>query len=162
MLQTVKLGRNGCRWLLRTTCQINQLSTAVTPPALAGQPNVLSDSILVSEASRHTLLCTSSSHLTDIQRNALPKIAGRHDVILHAPTGSGKTLAYLAPIMQNLKQQEDAHDIVARPGRPRAIVIVPTRELVHQVKVSTSRSKLRTHTCMKHLCSTLPNNLRTP
>ncbi len=86
-------------------------------------------------AEKQTLSCTSSASLTGIQRSALPKITQGHDTILHAPTGSGKTLAYLAPIMQSLKEEEDLLDVVARAGRPRAIVLVPTRELVQQVKV---------------------------
>lgn len=54
-----------------------------------------------------------------------------------AATGSGKTLAYLLPIIQLLKQAE-ALRLPTDPAlrvrrRPRAIVIVPTRELAEQV-----------------------------
>lgn len=86
-------------------------------------------------AGQHTLACTSGTQLTGVQQSAIPKICSGQDTILHAPTGSGKTLAYLAPMMQSLKHEEATKDIVARPGRPRAIVLVPTRELVQQVKV---------------------------
>jgi len=90
---------------------------------------------VVAGAQANTLECSSGAKLTGIQQSAIPKICEGHDTILHAPTGSGKTLAYLAPIMQSLKHEENTQDVVARPGRPRAIVVVPTRELVHQVKV---------------------------
>jgi superfamily II DNA/RNA helicase len=51
-------------------------------------------------------------------------IAGR-DVCGKAKTGSGKTLAFGLPTLQRLEP--------ARPGHPRALVLVPTRELAKQV-----------------------------
>lgn len=54
-----------------------------------------------------------------------------------ATAGSGKTLAYLLPVIERLKRDELERMVVARPGRPRAIVLVPTRELAHQVKVGS-------------------------
>ena len=52
-------------------------------------------------------------------------------------TGSGKTLAYLAPVMQQLKHEEEAIGVMARVNRPRAIILCPSRELASQVLVST-------------------------
>ncbi|MFN8019371.1 MAG: DEAD/DEAH box helicase [Acidimicrobiales bacterium] len=52
-------------------------------------------------------------------------IAGR-DVCGKAKTGSGKTLAFGLPVLQVVKPAE--------PGRPRAIILVPTRELATQVR----------------------------
>lgn len=49
----------------------------------------------------------------------------RRDMLVSAPTGSGKTLAYVLPILQALQSR--------RITRLRAIVLVPTRELVAQV-----------------------------
>ncbi len=51
-------------------------------------------------------------------------LAGR-DVCGKAPTGSGKTLAYGLAVIQQVEK--------ARPRRPRALVLVPTRELAGQV-----------------------------
>jgi superfamily II DNA/RNA helicase len=51
-------------------------------------------------------------------------LAGR-DVCGKAPTGSGKTLAYGLAILQRVER--------AKPRRPRALVLVPTRELAGQV-----------------------------
>jgi ATP-dependent RNA helicase DDX51/DBP6 len=48
------------------------------------------------------------------------------DMAVSAPTGSGKTIAYLVPIIESLKK-------VAGIGRLKALVVVPTRELVTQV-----------------------------
>ncbi|HEY4375980.1 MAG TPA: DEAD/DEAH box helicase [Acidimicrobiales bacterium] len=52
-------------------------------------------------------------------------IAGR-DVCGKAKTGSGKTLAFGLPLLQKVK--------AAEPGRPRALILVPTRELCVQVR----------------------------
>ena len=51
-------------------------------------------------------------------------MAGR-DICGKAPTGSGKTLAFGLPLVVNT--------VAARPRRPRALVLVPTRELASQV-----------------------------
>lgn len=60
-----------------------------------------------------------------IQAMALPDgLAGR-DVLGKAKTGSGKTLAFGIPIVTSLD--------TAQPSRPRALVLVPTRELARQV-----------------------------
>lgn len=48
------------------------------------------------------------------------------DVCISAATGSGKTLAYILPIVQSLRG--------ATFSKLRAIIIVPTRELVSQVR----------------------------
>ncbi len=63
-----------------------------------------------------------------IQALTLPIALDGHDVIGQARTGTGKTLAFAIPIMQHL--------ISTRRGRaatPRALVVVPTRELAIQV-----------------------------
>ena len=57
------------------------------------------------------------------------------DLILNV-TGSGKTLAYLAPVMQQLKHEEETVGVMARVKRPRAIILCPSRELASQVLVS--------------------------
>jgi superfamily II DNA/RNA helicase len=52
-------------------------------------------------------------------------LAGR-DLSGKAPTGSGKTLAFAIPVAARVGK--------AKPGRPRALLLVPTRELAAQVK----------------------------
>lgn len=64
-------------------------------------------------------------HPTPIQEQAFPVIRSGKDVIGIAQTGTGKTLAYLIPILMKLHY--------AQGNYPRALVIVPTRELVVQV-----------------------------
>lgn len=64
-------------------------------------------------------------HPTPIQVQAFPVIRSGKDMIGIAQTGTGKTLAYLIPLLMKLHYAQGMH--------PRALVIVPTRELVVQV-----------------------------
>ncbi|KAG2186038.1 hypothetical protein INT43_002476 [Umbelopsis isabellina] len=72
---------------------------------------------------------------TEIQALAIPKIltSSSHHFLCAAETGSGKTLAYLLPTIHELKKQEERNSKLRRLDHPRAIVLVPTRELVTQV-----------------------------
>lgn len=72
---------------------------------------------------------------TDIQELAIASILRREDVIFASHTGSGKTLAYLLPLIEMLRSDERRPDFpaVSRPNRPRALIVVPTRELSYQV-----------------------------
>lgn len=70
---------------------------------------------------------------SEIQRLAIPAILSGKDVVLSAATGTGKTLSYLLPMAHKLKVEELENGITARPGRPRAIVLAPTRELALQI-----------------------------
>ncbi|KAF2103835.1 P-loop containing nucleoside triphosphate hydrolase protein [Rhizodiscina lignyota] len=49
------------------------------------------------------------------------------DICVSAATGSGKTLAYVLPMVQSMRRS-------AHYTRLRAVIVVPTRELVSQVK----------------------------
>ncbi len=69
-----------------------------------------------------------------------------------AETGSGKTLAYVLPVLDRLKRMEEAGNRVDLEGEPRAVVIVPTRELGEQVakvfKAFTHDTRLRVRTVL--------------
>jgi superfamily II DNA/RNA helicase len=60
-----------------------------------------------------------------IQAMTIPDAIAGRDVCGKAKTGSGKTLAFGLPLLQVVSD--------AAPGRPKAIVLVPTRELCIQV-----------------------------
>ncbi|MGB3145453.1 MAG: DEAD/DEAH box helicase [Maribacter sp.] len=62
---------------------------------------------------------------TPIQEEAFPVVMSGSDVVGIAQTGTGKTFAYLLPILNSLPFSKETH--------PRAVVLVPTRELVVQV-----------------------------
>jgi len=66
------------------------------------------------------------THAFAIQELTLADALAGRDVCGKAKTGSGKTLAFGLPVLQTVKPAE--------PSRPRAIILVPTRELATQVK----------------------------
>ena len=70
---------------------------------------------------------------TEIQNLTLPELLDGSSVAGVAETGSGKTLAYVLPILHALKTLENEGQPINIAKQPRAIVIVPTRELGEQV-----------------------------
>jgi ATP-dependent RNA helicase RhlE len=89
---------------------------------------------------------------TEIQARALPALLGGKSVVGVAETGGGKTLAYALPILHMLKSLENEGDRITVEGQPRAIVVVPTRELGEQVskvfKPFTHTTRLRVRTVL--------------
>jgi ATP-dependent RNA helicase RhlE len=68
---------------------------------------------------------------TPIQERAIPPLLAGRDLLGCAKTGTGKTAAFALPILQRLSTQKGIH---SGPGaHPRALVLVPTRELAGQV-----------------------------
>ncbi|MEO8377743.1 MAG: DEAD/DEAH box helicase [Candidatus Sumerlaeota bacterium] len=65
---------------------------------------------------------------TEIQQRVIPAALEGRDIIGCAQTGTGKTAAYLIPMIEGLPDMKPA-----RRFNPRALVIVPTRELAQQV-----------------------------
>jgi superfamily II DNA/RNA helicase len=63
-----------------------------------------------------------------IQAATLPDALAGFDVLGRAQTGSGKTLAFSIPLVARLA------DGYTSAGRPRGLVLVPTRELANQVQ----------------------------
>ncbi len=66
---------------------------------------------------------------TPIQAKALPLALAGRDVAGQAQTGSGKTAAFLIPLFARLLSSRRP----TLPGAPRALILVPTRELAVQV-----------------------------
>ncbi|HEY1643706.1 MAG TPA: DEAD/DEAH box helicase [Streptosporangiaceae bacterium] len=64
-----------------------------------------------------------------IQSLTLPVALSGHDLIGQARTGTGKTLAFGIPILERLDDMPGGRT----PASPRALVVVPTRELAFQV-----------------------------
>jgi superfamily II DNA/RNA helicase len=65
-------------------------------------------------------------HPFDIQRVTIPDALAGRDVCGRAPTGSGKTIAFGLPLVARVGR--------AKPRRPRALVLAPTRELAAQIQ----------------------------
>lgn len=71
---------------------------------------------------------------TDVQAKAIPLLLKGESVVCTAQTGTGKTLAYLLPLVQLLKQAEEAKTFdPSLKSAPVALVLCPTRELASQV-----------------------------
>ncbi len=89
---------------------------------------------------------------TEIQRFAIPAMLEGKSIVGVAETGSGKTLAFALPILSMLKQRETDGDKVIADSRPRALIVVPTRELGEQVskvlKMFTHTTRLRVRTIL--------------
>jgi len=64
-----------------------------------------------------------------IQSATLPDSLAGRDVLGRGRTGSGKTYAFLLPVVTRLANDAKPR----RPGKPRALILAPTRELVAQI-----------------------------
>ena len=80
-----------------------------------------------------------------IQAATLPDSLAGRDVLGKGRTGSGKTLAFVLPVLTRLAATGSA----SRPGRPRALVLAPTRELAAQIDAIAAplARKLGLRTC---------------
>ena len=67
-----------------------------------------------------------------IQGATLPDSLHGHDVLGRGKTGSGKTIAFAIPLVVRLA----ASGLRRQAGHPRALILVPTRELANQVMTS--------------------------
>jgi superfamily II DNA/RNA helicase len=79
-------------------------------------------------APREVVAALAAAGIVDplpIQAAAIPDAMAGRDVCGSAPTGSGKTLAFGVPLISTIER--------ARPGHPRGLVLVPTRELAEQI-----------------------------
>ncbi|RTL58202.1 MAG: DEAD/DEAH box helicase [Rhodocyclaceae bacterium] len=73
---------------------------------------------------------------TPIQAQAIPHVLAGSDLEALAQTGTGKTAAFVLPILQKLTSQTDSPLERVSRNRPRALILVPTRELAAQVQES--------------------------
>ncbi|MDR1119052.1 MAG: DEAD/DEAH box helicase [Bifidobacteriaceae bacterium] len=74
------------------------------------------------------------THPFPVQAETLPVALAGHDIIGQAKTGTGKTLGFGIPLLQTvLSPGEPGYEDLEAPGKPQAVVIVPTRELAVQV-----------------------------
>jgi len=70
---------------------------------------------------------------TPIQAQAIPHVIKGGDVLAAAQTGTGKTAGFTLPILHRLLEQPTRD---RKAGRPRVLVLTPTRELAAQVEES--------------------------
>jgi ATP-dependent RNA helicase RhlE len=75
---------------------------------------------------------------TPVQAQAIPLVLAGGDLLAGAQTGTGKTAGFTLPILHLLsaKPAGNLPNLGPRPGRPRCLILVPTRELAAQVEQS--------------------------
>ena len=66
---------------------------------------------------------------TPIQQQAIPAILQGKDVFASAQTGTGKTAGFTLPLLQLLNNSSSRKEY----RTPRALILLPTRELAQQV-----------------------------
>ncbi|UNK69797.1 DEAD/DEAH box helicase [Microbacterium sp. H1-D42] len=69
-----------------------------------------------------------------IQRDTLPDSLAGRDLLGRGRTGSGKTIAFALPLVARLAASASKR----QPGRPRGLVLAPTRELATQIAATIS------------------------
>eukprot|EP00090_Calanus_glacialis_P016984 TRINITY_DN26562_c0_g1_i1.p1 TRINITY_DN26562_c0_g1~~TRINITY_DN26562_c0_g1_i1.p1 ORF type:complete len:668 (-),score=166.39 TRINITY_DN26562_c0_g1_i1:655-2658(-) len=90
---------------------------------------------------------------TPVQKNSIPIILGKRDLMACAQTGSGKTAAFLVPILNRIFEDGPAGPAPGSFGYgrrkqcPLALILAPTRELATQIfdeaRKFAYRSKVR-------------------
>src|SRR3979409_2254836 len=70
---------------------------------------------------------------TPIQKEAIPHVLARRDVLGIPQTAPGKTAAFVLPMLTMLEQGR------ARARMPRTLILEPTRELAAQVEESFNK-----------------------
>jgi len=81
----------------------------------------------ITPALANALNAQGITHPFPIQIATLPDALAGHDILGRGQTGSGKTLAFSLALLTNISNQ------VARPHKPLALVLTPTRELAQQI-----------------------------
>lgn len=71
------------------------------------------------------------SEATPIQKALIPAMFSHRDIMAGAQTGTGKTAGFALPILQELSKS-----FVEGQHYPKAVILVPTRELAKQVHAS--------------------------
>ena len=73
------------------------------------------------------------THPTPVQAQAIPLVLAGGDLLAGAQTGTGKTAGFTLPVLHLLNAKPAANPGV---GRPRCLILTPTRELAAQVEES--------------------------
>jgi superfamily II DNA/RNA helicase len=81
----------------------------------------------IAPALSNALSIQGITHPFPIQIATLPDALAGHDILGRGQTGSGKTLAFSLALLTNISGQQ------AKPHKPLALVLTPTRELAQQI-----------------------------
>jgi len=92
------------------------------------------DSLGLSAALLQAVNDQGFTETTPIQQQAIPAILDGRDILAGSQTGTGKTAAFALPMLQLLNKDAQQR----KPGRPKALILAPTRELAAQVGESVA------------------------
>jgi superfamily II DNA/RNA helicase len=81
----------------------------------------------IAPALSNALSIQGITHPFPIQIATLPDALAGHDILGRGQTGSGKTLAFSLALLTNISGKQ------AKPHKPLALVLTPTRELAQQI-----------------------------
>jgi superfamily II DNA/RNA helicase len=112
----------------RTPTHDASATEATADPAADGRPSFAA--LGLPEKVVAALAKSGITHPTPVQAAVVPDAMAGADVLGRAQTGSGKTLAFGLPVLARLAGAK------SRPKQPRALIVVPTRELATQVRRS--------------------------
>jgi superfamily II DNA/RNA helicase len=73
--------------------------------------------------------------MTPVQEQAIATARRGKDLLVNAQTGTGKTAAFALPILQQMIEKP----LETIPGKPRALILTPTRELAEQLANTISQ-----------------------
>src|SRR5690606_193102 len=86
----------------------------------------------LAEAVQRAVAESGYARPTPIQAQAIPFVLQERDLLAAAQTGTGKTAGFTLPVLTLLSQRAAPK----KPGRPRCLILTPTRELAAQVDES--------------------------
>lgn len=86
------------------------------------------------------------SHPTPIQKQAIPIVLQRKNLLGCAQTGTGKTAAFAIPILQILHEEKQHNN--TSPRTIKALILTPTRELA--IQIGESFTAYGKHTNVNH------------
>jgi ATP-dependent RNA helicase DeaD len=126
----------------------------VTVPPASAAP-VRFDALGLADSLVKAVTALGYEEPTPIQREAIPLLLSGRDLMGQAGTGTGKTAAFALPVIDRLAGSP-------RPssGRPRALILVPTRELAMQVAEAIHKYAKRTTLVVVPLYGGAPMDLQ--
>lgn len=95
--------------------------------------NITFASLALAEPLLRAITNSGYTSPTPIQAQAIPHVLKGGDVLAAAQTGTGKTAGFTLPILHQLLERPLAKQAA---GRPRVLILTPTRELAAQVEES--------------------------
>ena len=120
----------------QTTTPIDGIiAEAIKPSATIEQTTLQFNALGLSEPILRAIQETGYTHPTPIQAKAIPLVLNGGDLLAGAQTGTGKTAGFTLPILHLLSQKPR---INPNKGRPRCLMLTPTRELAAQIEESVS------------------------